>query len=205
MGDYAEGAQCVPIGELIYLLKTQRHDFVNHLQVVRGYIQLGKIDLASKYIVEISQELAEASQVLQVPWPELAAVMMLKGKQVKDSRTTVKLSLGQNLERVCENPPEALAGIIGDIYELVCNQLGSCSIDRQQVAVDVNEEDGTYVIRFSWAQESGNPFDKIGLLAHPVMETAQNNLRKVELLDQEDRILLALYLPLCQIKKNLPS
>ena len=40
MGNYAEGDQCIPIGEIIYLLKTQRHDFVNHLQVLQGYLQL---------------------------------------------------------------------------------------------------------------------------------------------------------------------
>jgi hypothetical protein len=198
MGDSIEGAQGIPVGEIIYLLKNQRHDFVNHLQVIRGYLQLGKADLAVNYIIEISKELAESGRIMQLPWPELAAILMLKGKQVQDTQTKVKLSLGQNLEKVCQNPSEALAGVIGDIYELVCNQLGSCSIDGKQVSVQVNEEQGAYVINFSWPQDPANSFDKLGLLSHPVMENAQNKLRKVELSDQEETILLSLYLPLCR-------
>ncbi len=196
MGNYAEGDQCIPIEEIIYLLKTQRHDFVNHLQVLQGYLQLGKTDKAVKYLKVISQEMIETGRVLQLPWPELAAVLMLKDKQARDDQTTVKLSLGENLGKVCENPSEIVAKIIGDIYELICKQLGSCPLDRQQIQVEVNVEEGAYVIRFSWPQDPKG-FDKMSLLAHPAMEAAQKNLRKIDLQDQRDRILLTLYLPVC--------
>ncbi len=196
MGSYAEGDQCIPIGEIIHLLKTQRHDFVNHLQVLQGYLQLGKTEMAVKYLKDISHEMTENGRVLQLPWPELAAVLMLKDKQARADQTKVKLSLGNNLEKVCENPSEIVARIIGDIYELICKHLGSCSLDRQQIQVEVNVEDGAYVIRFSWPQDP-EEFDKISLLAHPVMAAAKKNLRKIDLQDQKDRILLTLYLPEC--------
>jgi hypothetical protein len=196
MGNYAEGDQCIPIGEIIYLLKTQRHDFVNHLQVLQGYLQLGKTEMAVKYLKDISKEMTEFGRVLQLPWPELAAVLMLKDKQARADQTKVKLSLGNNLEKVCENPSESVAKIVGDIYELICKQLGSCSLDRQQIQVEVNVENGAYVIRFSWPEDPKG-FDKMSLLAHPVMEAAQKNLRKIDLQDQNNRLLLTLYLPEC--------
>lgn len=41
--------------EMLQLLKVQRHDFVNHLQVIYTMIQLGKNDQALTYITELSR------------------------------------------------------------------------------------------------------------------------------------------------------
>ena len=41
--------------EITKLLRIQRHDFVNHLQVIHTMIQLGKSDLALNYIMELSR------------------------------------------------------------------------------------------------------------------------------------------------------
>ncbi len=41
--------------EMLQLLKVQRHDFVNHLQVIYTMIQLGKNDQALIYITDLSR------------------------------------------------------------------------------------------------------------------------------------------------------
>ena len=41
--------------EITKLLRIQRHDFVNHLQVIHTMIQLDKSDLALNYIMELSR------------------------------------------------------------------------------------------------------------------------------------------------------
>lgn len=189
-----ETARCVSVEELIYLLRAQRHDFLNHLQVILGYLQLGKTNTAIDYVKTVSQEITEAGRLMQMPWPELATVLLLKSRQAEENETNVEVHLGKNLERIGDNPEE-LVGIIGDIYDLICYQLGDCRAEERQVIVDVDEEDGAYVIKFSWPQGSNRPFDKFGLLAHPVMETARQNFRRVELSDQEGKVWLSLYLP----------
>lgn len=203
MANYIDEDQCIPIGEIIHLLKTQRHDFINHLQVLQGYLQLGKTEMAARYLQDVSREMVESGWVFQLPWPELAAVLLLKDGQAEDRQaaTVVKLSLGKNLEKICENPSEVVAKVVGDIYELICKQSGSCSLDQEQIQVEVNVEDGAYVIYFSWPQDPKD-FDKMSFLAHPVMEAAQKNLRKIDLTDQKDRILLTLYLPVCKDSKD---
>ncbi len=40
----------------IHLIRKQRHDFMNDLQVVYGYLQIGKSDNALKYIEKLSEE-----------------------------------------------------------------------------------------------------------------------------------------------------
>lgn len=41
--------------ELEILLRAQRHDFMNYLQVIRTMIQLGRTEKALKYIDDLAQ------------------------------------------------------------------------------------------------------------------------------------------------------
>lgn len=42
--------------ELEKLLRAQRHDFINYLQVIRAMIQLGRTEKALKYIDDLAQD-----------------------------------------------------------------------------------------------------------------------------------------------------
>ena len=67
--------------------------------------------MAVKYLKDISKEMTEFAGFCAMA--ELAAVLMLKDKQARADQTKVKLSLGNNLEKVCENPSESVAKIVG--------------------------------------------------------------------------------------------
>lgn len=41
--------------EVIRLLRVQRHDFINHLQVIHGLLQLGRTERAVIYIEELAK------------------------------------------------------------------------------------------------------------------------------------------------------
>lgn len=42
--------------ELIRLLRVQRHDFVNHLQVIHAMLQLGRTEKALNYIEQLARD-----------------------------------------------------------------------------------------------------------------------------------------------------
>lgn len=42
--------------ELVRLLKVQRHDFINHLQVIHAMLQLGRAEKALKYIEDLAKD-----------------------------------------------------------------------------------------------------------------------------------------------------
>ncbi|MEN6414497.1 MAG: Spo0B domain-containing protein [Veillonellales bacterium] len=42
--------------ELVRLLRVQRHDFINHLQVVHGMLQLGRTENAMAYIENLAKD-----------------------------------------------------------------------------------------------------------------------------------------------------
>lgn len=42
--------------EMIKMLRRQRHDFVNHIQVVHAYLQIGKVEKALAYLEELAKD-----------------------------------------------------------------------------------------------------------------------------------------------------
>ncbi|MDD4601458.1 hypothetical protein SDC9_09018 [bioreactor metagenome] len=42
--------------ELVRLLRVQRHDFINHLQVIHAMLQLGRAEKALTYIEELAKD-----------------------------------------------------------------------------------------------------------------------------------------------------
>ena len=46
------------------LLKLQRHDFLNHLQVIQGFLQLGTTDRALRYMEDIIEDVRDIEKLL---------------------------------------------------------------------------------------------------------------------------------------------
>ncbi|BBB89740.1 MAG TPA: Spo0B domain-containing protein [Methylomusa anaerophila] len=56
MGKHVECTDVATCAEVMKLLRVQRHDFLNHLQVIHAMIQLGKSDKALQYIEKLAQD-----------------------------------------------------------------------------------------------------------------------------------------------------
>ncbi len=58
------------------LLRFQRHSFLNHLQVISGWIQLGKLDRARDYLQEVATRLEAQGELSLVQPPDLVLVLL---------------------------------------------------------------------------------------------------------------------------------
>ncbi len=47
------------------ILRRVRHDFANHLQVVSGYLELGRYQQVKEYIAEIVMDMAEEKKIFE--------------------------------------------------------------------------------------------------------------------------------------------
>jgi sensor histidine kinase regulating citrate/malate metabolism len=52
--------------EIVTLLRKQRHDFVNHLQVIHAMLQMGRREKALLYIEELAKDPSLVSDALKV-------------------------------------------------------------------------------------------------------------------------------------------
>ena len=51
--------------ESVELLRIQRHDFINHLQVIHALLQLGRSEKALTYIEELAKDASSISDTLK--------------------------------------------------------------------------------------------------------------------------------------------
>jgi len=47
------------------ILRRVRHDFANHLQVISGYLELGRYQQVKEYIAEIVKDMAEEKKIFE--------------------------------------------------------------------------------------------------------------------------------------------
>ena len=62
--------------KLLKIIQAQRHDFLNHLQVVSGLLQLKKYEQVREYIARVSTEMAQLSKTARVSVPEISAALL---------------------------------------------------------------------------------------------------------------------------------
>lgn len=58
------------------LLRGQRHSFLNHLQVISGWLQLGNIPRAQQYLISVAARLEAQGTIGRAEPPELALVLL---------------------------------------------------------------------------------------------------------------------------------
>jgi hypothetical protein len=59
-----------PTEQSLALLQRQRHSFLNHLQVISGWLQLGNTERARTYLHRLAERLADDGQTLRSLAPE---------------------------------------------------------------------------------------------------------------------------------------
>lgn len=102
----------------LYLMRRQRHAFLNHLQVISGWLQLGRPERASQYLEMVAARMnSEAESIRQAP--ALLGLLMLELGLEAETRGArlewrvtgpdVTLSAGQ-LDQLQQQVLEAMAG-----------------------------------------------------------------------------------------------
>jgi len=66
---------------MVQLLRSMNHDYLNHFQVISGYLQLGRAQQALLYIKETVTAMHQRSALFRLPYP--AVVLLLLQWQLK--------------------------------------------------------------------------------------------------------------------------
>lgn len=93
--------------EVVRLLSHQRHDFLNHLQVVSGFLDLGQPQKASVYLQEVLKEIDAEREIFKAYEPEVALLLYVLLVQAREQGVAVRydnvnLSPAQDLTVIME-------------------------------------------------------------------------------------------------------
>ena len=128
------------------IIKAQRHDFVNHLQVIYGLVSQGYADQAKQYINTLYKDVQVTSNVLQLAFPELSALLLVK-TGVATARN-ISLEINQKSDLAAINvPPMELVTVVGNLLNNAMEAVESLNPALRIVKLKIYEKSGLYIIQ----------------------------------------------------------
>jgi sensor histidine kinase regulating citrate/malate metabolism len=124
--------------ELVRVTKAQRHDFVNHLQVVYALLKIGQIEKAQRYIENLYHDVRISGEVLRVSIPELAALLLVKMGIASLKNISFAIEAESSLRELRVKPFE-LNAVVGNLVDNAFEAVELLAADERKVALRIFE------------------------------------------------------------------
>lgn len=117
-------------------LRAQRHDFLNHLQVLHGLMEMEEYAAADEYIGDIYSDIKRVSRMMRTAQPAVNALLQAKAGDCEQKGLQFELQVGTRLEHLAIEP-WALCRVLGNL------------IDNAAEAVMLAQRKGTILVELS--------------------------------------------------------
>lgn len=108
--------------ELVRATRMQRHNFVNHLQVVYSLLKTGKTEKAERYIEDFCHDVRISGEIMRIDIPELAALLLVKMGMAVSKNISFQLEVESNLNMINVKPLDLntiIANLVDNSFETV--------------------------------------------------------------------------------------
>jgi stage 0 sporulation protein B (sporulation initiation phosphotransferase) len=146
-----------PKEEFINHMKHYRHDWLNHIQIIKGYLSLGKVDVAQKFLDHVIINSHYESKISQLGNVDLA-YHLLTYNWTQD-RVVLEVEIeddGVEISSVGKNYPY-IGSWIMEITKIVEENSEINQENRLSILLDITVERLTVTVEFvgNWAEQEG--------------------------------------------------
>lgn len=155
--------------QAIDLLRIQKHDFLNQMQIISGYLQLGKYDKAQHFVKKAFKDISRSGTIMCLADPALGVNLLLRVHNAyKDCGVNIALSTTTDLKLVESSGfYNFVDKVISAIEEVYAEDMG-----QLQIQIDFSENEKDYNVDVSvQSVESDGVFH----LTEKVKEVAANS------------------------------
>lgn len=201
------------VDEMIIAIRSQQHDQISHLQTLYGYMQLGYLEDAKRYLEEMIGEIALSQRFANIQDPGLSALAYTKTAKAIAEGINFEISVNTDLNQLMISPYELnriLGNLIGNSFDHVSN-LGE---DMKKVWLRISREDNYYLFEVANYGHIDDDlatkiFDKgvtfktgnhAGLGLSIVRELVNQHGGKIIFSNEHDKVIFSVYLPVKEDK-----
>jgi len=130
------------LNKLNNTLRAQRHDFMNHLQVVHSLIELEEYSDANNYINKVYADIEKVSSILKTGIPAVNAILESKRQTCENKGIEVSVNINSTLSNI-SIPDWELCRIFGNLIDNSINALSDMSYERR-IRVEIFEDIHSY-------------------------------------------------------------
>lgn len=179
------------VQDILEVIARQNHDFLNHLQVISGFLQLNKQEKAREYIKELGRDVERTARVLNSRPPEVAVALLTAMNRAYRSQVAVELPAAFDLTG---------GAVAGKVLGPLIGGLTDPPLAWSPPALTLlqQEQDRRLILRISCRQPRGRTAAKAGLLEKRVAAADSLLARyggRAALLFDGDRVEIVLTIP----------
>ena len=136
-------------------LRTQRHDFLNHLQVVYSLIEMEEYEEANEYIEQVYGRITAISRVMKTAVPAVNALLQVKAAACEQARVRLTLEITSKWETL-ENtmPAWEMCKVLSNLIDNAIDAMEKTAAKKRQLTVSLTENLRQYCFCVS---NSGTP------------------------------------------------
>lgn len=136
--------------QLVRLVRNLRHGFMNHLQVVSGWLQLKKPERAAGYLESVRRKREQEAQLFRVGDWRLLTMLLTKASSAEAHEVEVVWQIHGDLERV----PDELVEWLRDAFDHARDCLTAADGPRR-LQVQIIEDPEAYSVTLRLLEHAG--------------------------------------------------
>lgn len=125
-------------------LREQRHDFLNHIQIIHSLIEMEKFSDAAEYMDTIYEEVQSVGKILKTSSPAVNALLQVKNHSCENKNIGFKIISTTKLESPAMEPWD-ICGILGNLIDNAIH--ASENVKDGKILVSLREDDKNYILK----------------------------------------------------------
>lgn len=124
-------------------LRSQRHEYLNQLQVVYGLMELEEYEEAKKYLEPFCKDIMKVSKALKTAQPAVNALLQAKIEMAEQRKIDLYIEVKSDLKQIPIEPWE-LCKVLGNIVDNAITALEKKETNRN-LHIEIDEDSQQYL------------------------------------------------------------
>ena len=121
-------------------LRSQRHDFLNHLQVVYSLMEMEEYQEANEYIEQIYGRITTVSRVLRTANPAINALLQVKLAACEKAQVQVTLDITSKCEQLEQTIPGwEMCKVLSNLIDNAIDAMEELPSERRRLTIRLSE------------------------------------------------------------------
>ena len=136
-------------------LRAQRHDFLNHLQVVYSLIEMEEYQEANEYIEQVYGRITSVSRTMKTAIPAVNALMLVKAAACEKAGVQVEMNITSKWEALEAAIPDwEMCKVLSNLIDNAIDAMESIPADKRHLSIALAENVKQYTFR---VENTGTP------------------------------------------------
>ena len=136
------------MGQFNNTLRAQRHDFLNHLQVVYSLIEMEEYQEANDYIEQVYGKITAVSKVMKTANPAVNALLQVKVAACEKAGVPVEVSITSKWETLENTVPDwEMCKVLSNLIDNAIDAMEHVPAESRRLAIALGENVKQYTFR----------------------------------------------------------